>query len=64
MVVDLVYGEEPTRLVAEAARRGLTAVDGREVLLRQAAPQFRAMTGRELPIELGERALGLAEEAR
>ena len=61
-VVDLVYGEEPTRLVAESRRLGFAAVDGREVLLRQAAPQFRAMTGRELPIELGERALGLAKE--
>lgn len=60
-VVDLVYGEAPTRLVAEAARRGLTAIDGREVLLRQAVPQFRAMTGRELPLELGARVLGLAE---
>ena len=63
-VVDLVYGEEPTRLVAEARRRGLVAVDGREVLLRQAAPQFRAMTGRELPIELAARTLGLDEAAR
>lgn len=63
-VVDLVYGEEPTRLVAEAARRGLVAVDGREVLLRQAVPQFRVMTGRELPVDLGLEALGLTEVSR
>jgi len=31
------------------------------VLLYQAAPQFRAMTGRELPLELGRRVLGLEE---
>ena len=61
VVADLVYGEPPTRLVAEARRRGLVAVDGREILLRQALPQFRAMTGRELPVELGRRVLGLGE---
>jgi len=60
-VLDLVYGEAPTRLVAEAARRGLVAIDGREVLLRQALPQFRAMTGRELPLDVGRAALGLGE---
>ncbi len=58
-LVDLVYGEQPTRLVAEAAARGLLAVDGREVLLRQAMPQFRAMTGHDLPTAVGEAALGL-----
>jgi len=62
VVVDLVYGEGPTRLVEEAARRGLIAVDGREVLLRQAAPQFRAMTGRELPLGVAAHALGLEGE--
>ncbi|MGE0638944.1 MAG: type I 3-dehydroquinate dehydratase [Thermoanaerobaculia bacterium] len=62
-VVDLVYGPGPTRLVSESARRGLTAVDGREVLLRQAAPQFRSMTGRSLPLGLGARVLGLAAGA-
>jgi 3-dehydroquinate dehydratase/shikimate dehydrogenase len=58
-VVDLVYGERPTRLVAQAAARGLTAIDGREVLLRQAAPQFRAMVEAELPLAAGATALGL-----
>ena len=59
-VVDLVYGEEATRLVAAATACGARAIDGREVLLRQAVPQFRAMTGHELPLELGRRTLGLA----
>lgn len=59
IVVDLVYGDRPTPLVAEARRRGLTAIDGREVLLYQAVPQFRAMTGRELPVELAREVLGL-----
>lgn len=61
VVVDLVYGEAPTPLVAEARRRGLVAIDGREVLLYQAIPQFRSMTGRELPVPLARRVLGLGE---
>jgi 3-dehydroquinate dehydratase/shikimate dehydrogenase len=61
VVVDLVYDTAPTRLVETARSRGLVALDGREVLLHQALPQFRAMTGRELPVELGRRVLGIAE---
>jgi 3-dehydroquinate dehydratase/shikimate dehydrogenase len=59
VVVDLVYGEAPTALVESARALGLVAVDGREVLLAQAIPQFRAMTGRELPRELAAEVLGL-----
>lgn len=62
VVVDLVYGEAPTALVAAARRRGHVAVDGREVLLHQAIPQFEFMTGRLLPAELGRRVLGLESE--
>lgn len=62
VVVDLVYGEAPTPLVSEARRRGLIAIDGREVLLWQAIPQFRSMTGRELPLEVAREALDLAAE--
>ncbi|HEX6203703.1 MAG TPA: type I 3-dehydroquinate dehydratase [Thermoanaerobaculia bacterium] len=60
VLVDLVYGEGPTALVTAARERGLTAVDGREVLLHQALGQFRLMTGRELPLDVGRRVLGLA----
>lgn len=56
-VVDLVYRRRPTPLVAAARQRGCIAVDGREVLLYQALDQFRLMTGRELPLELGRRLL-------
>ncbi len=49
VVVDMVYGDQPTALVTECLRRGLTVVDGREVLLEQAVRQFKLMTGRELP---------------
>ena len=62
VVVDLVYGEVPTPLVTEARRRGLMAIDGREVLLFQAIPQFRSMTGKELPMNLAREVLGLAAE--
>ncbi len=62
VVVDLVYGEAPTPLVAEARRRGLVAIDGREVLLYQAIPQFRSMTGQDLPVAIARQVLGLATE--
>jgi 3-dehydroquinate dehydratase/shikimate dehydrogenase len=59
VVVDLVYREEPTPLLRAAAARGITTVDGREVLLYQALGQFRMMTGREMPLDLARRILGL-----
>jgi 3-dehydroquinate dehydratase / shikimate dehydrogenase len=59
VVVDLVYGEEHTPLLEAAAERGLATVDGREVLLYQALGQFRMMTGRDMPLELARRLLGL-----
>jgi 3-dehydroquinate dehydratase/shikimate dehydrogenase len=62
-VVDLVYADAPTPLVAAAAGRGATVVDGREVLLLQVARQFARMTGRALPEPLAARMLGLPEPA-
>ena len=59
VVVDLVYGREPTALGVAAAARGAHVVDGREVLLGQALSQFRLMTGHELPLEVGRAVLGL-----
>jgi len=61
VVIDLVYGEAPTPLVRAAAARGLTAIDGREVLLYQALGQFRMMTGQEMPLDLARRVVGLPE---
>jgi len=46
-VVDLVYGEGPTRLVREARERGARAVDGIEMLLMQAGQAYRLWTGNE-----------------
>ncbi len=61
VLVDLVYREEPTRWVRELRQQGFLALDGREVLLYQAVPQFRRMTGCELPVALGWKVLGLEE---
>lgn len=62
VVVDLVYTEDETPLLAAVKAAGRRAVDGREVLLYQALEQFHMMTGRELPIPLAREALGLPPE--
>jgi shikimate 5-dehydrogenase len=62
VVVDLVYGEAETPLLAAVRAAGRRAVDGREVLLYQALEQFRLMTGRQLPVPLAREALGLPPE--
>ena len=60
VVIDLAYLHDGPTPVVEAARRlGRTAIDGREALLYQAVPQFRAMNGVAMPIDLGRRILGL-----
>ena len=51
-VVDLVYGEGPSRLLAAAATAGATIVDGIEVLVQQGALSLRIWTGREAPLEV------------
>jgi len=48
-VVDLVYGAQPTPLVAAVVARGGAVIDGYDVLLNQVRTQFRMMTGREMP---------------
>jgi shikimate dehydrogenase len=50
-VVDLVYGEEPTRLLRAAEAAGATTVDGIEVLVRQGALSLEIWTGRRPPLE-------------
>jgi shikimate dehydrogenase len=46
-VVDLVYGERPSRLLAAAESAGAAAIDGIEVLVRQGALSLRIWTGSE-----------------
>jgi shikimate dehydrogenase len=50
-VVDMVYGAEPTRLIAAAAAAGATTVDGIEVLVHQGALSLEIWTEREAPLE-------------
>ncbi len=50
-VVDMVYGEEPRRLLAAAAGAGATTVDGIEILVRQGALSLEIWTGCEPPLE-------------
>lgn len=51
LVVDMAYGEGPSRLVEAAERNGATAVDGIEVLVRQGALSLQIWTGLEPPVE-------------
>jgi shikimate dehydrogenase len=46
-VVDMVYGDSPSRLLAAARAAGATTVDGIEVLARQGALSLRQWTGLE-----------------
>lgn len=50
-VVDMVYGERPSALLAAAAAAGAATVDGLEVLVRQGALSLEIWTGREAPID-------------
>lgn len=58
VVIDLVYGDEPTSLVAATRARGQVAIDGRDVLRTQAMSQFHLMTGEAMPAEVPSRILG------
>lgn len=51
LVYDLVYEPAPTRLLREAAARGAQTLDGRAMLLHQAAAAFRQWTGRPMPLD-------------
>jgi 3-dehydroquinate dehydratase / shikimate dehydrogenase len=49
VVIDLVYGTQPTPLIAATRAKGQITVDGKEILMRQAMSQFRLMTGQDMP---------------
>ncbi len=51
ILVDLVYGAEPTELTSAAIRGGARVVDGREILVRQGALSFHIWTGLEPPLQ-------------
>lgn len=51
-VVDMVYDDEPTQLLAAAAAAGAKTVDGIEVLVRQGARSLQIWTGCEPPLDV------------
>jgi shikimate dehydrogenase len=55
-VVDMVYGAEPSRLLAAAEPAGATVVDGLEILVQQGARSLEIWTGREPDLDVMRRA--------
>jgi shikimate dehydrogenase len=51
VVLDMVYGEDPSPLLAAAEAAGATVVDGLEMLVQQGALSLRIWTGEEPSIE-------------
>jgi shikimate dehydrogenase len=56
VVVDLVYGAEPTALSRWAEASGARVVEGLEVLVRQGARSLERWTGRPAPLDAMRRA--------
>lgn len=59
VVFDMVYDPVETRLLREARAAGCSVVDGREMLVAQAAAQFETWTGVEAPVDVMRAAVGL-----
>ena len=57
-VIDLVYGKEQTTLCRQAADMGVAAVDGRDMLVRQAEASYLRWFGEPPPRGVMTRALG------
>jgi shikimate dehydrogenase len=51
LVVDLVYLDEGTALINQAENRGISHVDGFEILVHQGAASFEIWTGHRAPLE-------------
>jgi shikimate dehydrogenase len=56
VVVDLVYRDDATPLVRQAMERGLSYVEGIDILVHQGAASFELWTGGEAPLEVMRRA--------
>jgi shikimate dehydrogenase len=52
VVVDMVYGDTPSSLLAAAADAGARTVDGLEILVRQGALSLEIWTGQEAPLDV------------
>ena len=59
VVMDVIYGPRPTALVAAAKAKGAVVLDGREMLVMQAAGSYRLWTGLQPPIETMRESLEL-----
>ncbi len=57
IVYDLVYNPPETRLQQEAREAGCETFGGAEMLVAQAAEQFRLWTGKDAPVEVMQEAL-------
>ncbi len=57
MVFDLIYHPPETTLMKFAKKRGMKAIGGQGMFLRQAAAQFKLLTSKDAPIEAMRNAL-------
>lgn len=57
LVYDLIYNPRPTRLLQLADERGLTAIDGLEMLVNQGAIALEIWLGRSVPVGVMREAL-------
>jgi shikimate dehydrogenase len=51
-VVDMVYGDQPSAVLAAAGQAGARTIDGLEILVRQGARSLEIWTGREPSLEV------------
>ena len=56
-VFDIVYNPLETRLLAEAAAKGLKTVSGVEMFINQAVLQFKHFTGHDAPVDVMKQVL-------
>ncbi len=59
-VVDWAYGSAPTALLQQALRDGAAAIDGRELLVRQAGGAWARWFGEAAPLSAMAQAVGLS----
>lgn len=63
VIVDLVYRDDATPLIARTRGADRVTVDGWEMLVTQARRQFELMTGTEMPVGHARQALGFTERS-
>lgn len=61
VLIDVVYGFAPTPLVSAARARGVLAIDGKEMLLQQAARSYELWTGGEAPVKVMRESIAAIE---